>query len=83
MFWATPEDERMVRNYSPKLSLELGRNSDFDEPVTMAYGCELSWRQAAMAWMEAVLLRGYRGDESIIDGLRCYGSMYLYRLGGR
>jgi hypothetical protein len=73
----------MVRNYSPKLSLELGRNSDFDEPVTMAYGCELSWRQAAMAWMEAVLLRGYRGDESRIDGLRCYGSMYLYRLGGR
>jgi hypothetical protein len=22
------------------------------------------------------------GDESMIDGLRCYGGMYLYRLGG-
>jgi hypothetical protein len=32
--------------------------------------------------MAAVLLRGYRGDESMIDGLRCYGGMYLYRLGG-
>jgi hypothetical protein len=28
------------------------------------------------------LVRGYRGDESMIDGLRCYGGMYLYRLGG-
>jgi hypothetical protein len=27
-----------------------------------------------------VLPRGYRGDESMIDGLRCYSSMYLYRL---
>jgi hypothetical protein len=24
------------------------------------------------------LLRGYREDESIVDGLRCYGGMYLY-----
>jgi hypothetical protein len=32
--------------------------------------------------MVAVLLRGYRGDESMIDGLSCYGDMYLYRLGG-
>jgi hypothetical protein len=35
-----------------------------------------------MAWMAAVLLQGYRGDESMIDGLRCYAGMYLYRLGG-
>jgi hypothetical protein len=26
------------------------------------------------------LLRSYRGDESMIDGLRCYGGIYLYRL---
>jgi hypothetical protein len=26
-----------------------------------------------------VLPRGYGGDESMIDGLRCYGGMYLYR----
>jgi hypothetical protein len=32
--------------------------------------------------MTAALLRGYRGDESMIDGLRCYGGMYLYMLGG-
>jgi hypothetical protein len=38
MFWAAPEDEQMVRNYSPKLSLELGRNSNFDELVIAAYG---------------------------------------------
>jgi hypothetical protein len=35
-----------------------------------------------VASMAAVLLRGYRGDEFMIDGLRCYGGMYLYRLGG-
>jgi hypothetical protein len=35
-----------------------------------------------VAWMAAVLPRGYRGDESTIDGLRCYGGMYLYRLRG-
>jgi hypothetical protein len=35
-----------------------------------------------VAWMAAVLPRGYRGDESMIDGLRCYGDMYLYRLVG-
>jgi hypothetical protein len=68
--------------YSPKLSLELGRNSNFDELVIAAYGCELSWRRAAVAWMAAVLLRGYRGDAYMIDGLRCYGGMYLYRLWG-
>jgi hypothetical protein len=28
------------------------------------------------------LLRGYGWDESLIDGLRCYDDMYLYRLGG-
>jgi hypothetical protein len=28
------------------------------------------------------LLRGYGWVESLIDGLRCYGGMYLYRLGG-
>jgi hypothetical protein len=35
-----------------------------------------------VAWMAAVLPRGYRGDESMIDGLSCYGGIYLYRLGG-
>jgi hypothetical protein len=35
-----------------------------------------------MAWMAVALLRGYRGDESMIDGLRCYGGMCFYRLGG-
>jgi hypothetical protein len=47
-----------------------------------AYECLLSWQWATVAWIAAVLLRGYRGDESMIDGLRCYGIMYLYRLGG-
>jgi hypothetical protein len=75
------EDERTVRNYSSKLSLQLGRNSNFDELVMATYGYELSWRWVAMAWMTVVMLRGYRGDESMIDGLRCYGVMYLYRLG--
>jgi hypothetical protein len=70
----------MVRNYLPKLLLELGRNSNFDELVLAAYACEFSWRRAAVAWMAAVLLRGYRGNESMIDGLGCYGDMYLYRL---
>jgi hypothetical protein len=37
---------------------------------------------AVVAWMTSVVLRGYRGDESMIDGLRCYGGIYLYRLGG-
>jgi hypothetical protein len=50
--------------------------------VIAAYGCKLSWRRATVVWMAVVLLRGYRGDESIIYGLRCYGGMYLYRLGG-
>jgi hypothetical protein len=35
-----------------------------------------------VAWMVAVLLRGYRRDEFLIDGLMCYSDMYLYRLGG-
>jgi hypothetical protein len=35
-----------------------------------------------VGWMTVVLPRGYRGDESITDVLRCYGDMYLYRLGG-
>jgi hypothetical protein len=35
-----------------------------------------------VAWIAVVLLRGYIGYESMIDGLRCYGGMYLYRLGG-
>jgi hypothetical protein len=83
MFWAAPEDEQTVRNYSPKLSLGFGRESNFDEMDMTTYGCELSWRRAAMAWMATVLRRGYRGDKSMIDGLRCYGGMYLYRLEGR
>jgi hypothetical protein len=32
-----------------------------------------------VVWMEAVLLRGYRGYESMVDALRCYGVMHLYR----
>jgi hypothetical protein len=72
----------MVRNYSPKLLLELGRNSNFDELVIASYGCKLSWRWTDVAWMAAVLLRDYRGDESMIDDLRYYGGMYLYSLGG-
>jgi hypothetical protein len=32
--------------------------------------------------MTSVLLRDYRGDVSMIDGLRCYDGMYLYRLRG-
>jgi hypothetical protein len=47
-----------------------------------AYGYELSWRRATVAWMVAVLSQDYRGDESMIDGLRCYGGIYLYRMGG-
>jgi hypothetical protein len=35
-----------------------------------------------VTWMSVVLLGDYGGDESTIDGLRCYGGMYLYRLGG-
>jgi hypothetical protein len=31
---------------------------------------------------EQWVLRGYGWDESLIDGLRCYSDMYLYRLGG-
>jgi hypothetical protein len=31
---------------------------------------------------ERWLLRGHGWDESLIDALRCYGGMYLYRLGG-
>jgi hypothetical protein len=55
MFWAAPEDEWTVRNYSPKLSLELGRISNFDKLIIAAYGCELSWRRATVAWIAAVL----------------------------
>jgi hypothetical protein len=47
-----------------------------------AYGYELSWRRAVVAWMPVALLRGYREDESMIDDLKCYGGMYLYRLRG-
>ena len=32
-----------------------------------------------MAWMAAVLLRGYRGDVSMVEGLRWYDETYLYR----
>jgi hypothetical protein len=73
VFWVTPEDERTKRNFSPELSLEFGRESNFDELVMEDYGCELSWRWVIVAWMTMVLLRDYRGDGSMIDGLRCYG----------
>jgi hypothetical protein len=82
MFWIATEDERANRNSSPELSLEFGRESNFDELVMEAYGYELSWRRATIAWMAAVPPRGYRGDEFMIDGLMCYGAIYLYRLGG-
>jgi hypothetical protein len=49
MFWVAPEDERMERNSSLELSLEFGRESNFDELVMEAYGCELSWRGATVA----------------------------------
>jgi hypothetical protein len=29
-----------------------------------------------VAWMTTGLLRGYSGDESMIDALRCSGGMY-------
>jgi hypothetical protein len=49
MFWVALEDERTERNSSPELSLELGRNSNFNEQAVTTYGCELSWRRAIMA----------------------------------
>jgi hypothetical protein len=72
-----------VRNYLLKLLLEFGRESNFDELGIEAYGCEFSWRRVVVAWMAAVLPQGCREYESMIDGLRCYDDMYLYRLGGR
>jgi hypothetical protein len=42
MFWVTPEDERTERNFLSELSLEFGRESNFDELVMESYGCELS-----------------------------------------
>jgi hypothetical protein len=56
MLWAAPEDKWTVRNYSLKLSLELRRNSNFDELVIAAYGYELSCWWVAVTWMVAVLL---------------------------
>jgi hypothetical protein len=82
MFWVAREDERTERNSLLELSLEFGRDSNFDEMVIAAYGCELSYRWAAVAWIAAVLPRGYREDKFMIDGLMYYGGMYLYRLGG-
>jgi hypothetical protein len=41
-----------------------------------------SRRNGAVASCPRWLLRGYGWDESLIDGLRCYGDMYLYRLRG-
>jgi hypothetical protein len=82
MFSVTSEDERTKRNSLPELSLEFGRESNFDKLVIAAYGCELNWWPTIVAWMTMVLLRGFGGDESMIDGLRCSSDMYLYRLGG-
>jgi hypothetical protein len=42
MFWVAPEDERTKRNSSLELSLEFGRESNFDEIVIAAYGYEPS-----------------------------------------
>jgi hypothetical protein len=44
IFWVAPGDERAKRNSSSELSLEFGQESNFDELVMEAYGCELSWR---------------------------------------
>jgi hypothetical protein len=46
MFWVAPEDERTMRNSSLELSLELGRESYFDEMVMAAYGYKLIWQWA-------------------------------------
>jgi hypothetical protein len=35
-----------------------------------------------VACMAAVLHRDYRRYDYMIDGLRCYGGIHLYRLGG-
>jgi hypothetical protein len=69
----------MERNFLPDLSLELRRNSNFDELVIAAslVSSRLLWLRWHQCCCEA------RGDESMIDGLRCYGGMYLYRLRGR
>jgi hypothetical protein len=42
MFWVTPEDELTKRNFSLELSLEFGRESNFDELVMENYGCEIT-----------------------------------------
>jgi hypothetical protein len=42
MFWVAPEDEQPERNSSLELSLEFGRESNFDVMVIAAYGCERS-----------------------------------------
>jgi hypothetical protein len=39
--------------------------------VMAAYGFELSWRRPNVVWMVTALLRGYRGDEFMVDGLKC------------
>jgi hypothetical protein len=39
----------------------VGRESNFDEIVISAYGCEFSWWRAIVAWMTVEVSRGYRG----------------------
>jgi hypothetical protein len=68
IFWVAPKDEWTKRNSLPELSLELGRESNFDEMVMTAYDYDLSWRRAAVTWMAAALVRGYRE--------MCYSGMY-------
>jgi hypothetical protein len=41
MFRVIPEDKQTERNFLLELLLDLGRNSNFDELVMAAYGCEL------------------------------------------
>jgi hypothetical protein len=82
MFWVSPEDERTEINYSPELSLDFRRASNFVEMVIARYGYEVSWWRVVVAWMMVALPRDYRGDESMVDGVRCYGDIYLYRVGG-
>jgi hypothetical protein len=58
MFWIVLEDEQTETTSSSDLSLELESNSNVDELVMSAYGCELSWRGADVACMVVAPLRG-------------------------
>jgi hypothetical protein len=48
IFWVAPEDERTMRNFALDSSLELVRESYFDEIVMTAYRYKLIWQRAAV-----------------------------------